>query len=114
MWAIGLLGFGVAASAAGSFVGAGIMRGSRALQPTNPAALVAAVSTGCVAALAGVIGGFFLFGWWWLAALAALLLLGFGVAIDALKSAGNDRLPGVAILAVLAGVLAQGLAVFIV
>ena len=111
MWAIGLLGLGLAASAAGSFVGAGIMRGDRMRQPSNTVALQIAVVVGCAAAFAGAVGGFFLFGWSWLAAMALLLVVGFGLAIDGLKSAGRDRLPSVAMIAVAVGVVAQILAV---
>lgn len=111
MWTIGLMGLGVAAAAAGSFVGAGIMRGDRMHQPSNPGALQTAVGVGCIAAFGGAVGGFFLFGWSWLAAMALLLVVGFGLAIDGLKSAGRDRLPSVAMIAVAVGAAAQILAV---
>lgn len=111
MWAIGLMGLGLAASAAGSFVGAGIMRGDRMYQPSNPVVLQIAVVMGCAAAFAGAVGGFVLFGWYWLAALALLFVIGFGLAIDGLNSAGRDRLPAVAMIAVAVGAIAQMLAV---
>ena len=107
------MGLGVAAAAAGSFVGAGIMRGVRMHQPSNTGALQIAVVAGCAAAFAGAVGGFFLFGWSWLAALALLVVIGFGLAIDGLKSAGPDNLPGVTMLAVLIGLLAQGSAAWL-
>lgn len=104
MWAIGLLGVGVAAAAAGSFVGAGIMRGDPLFQPQNPRGLIAAVTLGSVAGIGGTIAGFFLFGWAWLWVMIFMLLLGFGLAIDGLKATGRDNLPGIAMLAVVAGI----------
>lgn len=108
MWAIGLMGLGVAAAAAGSFVGAGIMRGDPMFQPQNPRGLIAAVTLGGVAGISGTIAGFFLFGWPWLWAMLFLLLIGFGLAIDGLKATGRDNLPGIAMLAVVAGIGIQG------
>lgn len=107
MWAIGLFGVGVAASAAGSFVGAGIMRGDPMFQPQNPRGLIAAVTLGGVAGIGGTIAGFFLFGWPWLWVMIFLLLLGFGLSIDALKSISKEARPGIAVLAVLFGIGAQ-------
>ena len=101
---MGLMGLGLAASAAGSFVGASIMRGDHVFQPQNPRGLIAAVSLGGVAGISGTIAGFFLFGWIWLWVMIFLLLLGFGLAIDGLKATGRDNLPGIAMLAVIAGI----------
>ena len=114
MWAIGLMGLGVAAAAAGSFVGAGIMRGDPLFQPQNPRALIAAVTLGGVAGIGGMIAGFSLFGWSWLWVMIFLLLLGFGLAIDGLKATGRDKLPGIAMLAVVAGVGIQGAVIWTV
>lgn len=108
MWAMGFMGLGLAASAAGSFVGAAIMRGDPVFQPQNPRGLITAVTLGSVAGIGGVIAGFFLFGWAWLWVMIFLLLLGFGLAIDGLKATGRDNLPGIAMLAVVAGVGIQG------
>lgn len=112
MWAMGLMGIGLAASAAGSFVGAGIMRGDPLFQPQNPRGLIAAVTIGAVAGIGGTIAGFLLFGWPWLWVMIFLLLLGFGLAIDGLKVAGRDSLPGVAMLAVLVGSVIQLAVIF--
>ena len=114
MWAMGLLGVGLAASVAGSFVGAGIMRGDPVFQPRNPRGLIAAVTLGGVAGIGGTIAGFFLFGLPWLWAMILLLLLGFGLAIDGLKATGRDKLPGIAMLAVVAGVGIQGAVIWTV
>lgn len=107
MWAMGLMGIGLAASAAGSFVGAGIMRGDPLFQPQNPRGLIAAVTIGAVAGIGGTIAGFLLFGWPWLWVIIFLLLLGFGLAIDGLKATGRDNLPGIAMLAVMIGMAVQ-------
>ena len=112
MWAMGFMGLGLAASAAGSFVGASIMRGDPVFQPQNPRGLIAVVTLGSIAGIGGTIAGFVLFGWIWLWAMIFLLLLGFGLAIDGLKVAGRDSLPGVAMLAVLVGIVIQLAVIF--
>lgn len=107
MWAMGLMGIGLAASAAGSFVGAGIMRGDPLFQPQNPRGLITAVTIGAVAGIGGTIAGFLLFGWPWLWVIIFLLLLGFGLAIDGLKATGRDNLPGIAMLTIMIGMAVQ-------
>lgn len=113
MWAMILMAVGTAVAGAGCYVAGDILQDDPIWRPQNPAGLVAAQFIGFGTFLAGMVGGFLLYGWSWLWAFFAIFLVGAGISVDALKATGRDTLPGIAMLAVFAGVAAQASAYFV-